>query len=375
MPTASGAALKLGSRPSGSEGSAGPQPHSSPAPPGAGTSLSFRGHNKFGACGPYIIITARRRISPSSPRTKTPAPEQCRRRRKLPGRACSSRPLRKTTPAPESSAPEAPTGWCVYRPLLHEPFSCRQVLCAALRGCFCRATAQDLQSYQGKATLPPPLRRPAPVLHVSKAAQNTVTKATGLLGRITDFKRRGQDGASSALRPKWNAADITPATRGLGKDRLPAPDPSLARKTLFEELLWEHRELVEAHDKCQEASIDALKEQLANAQREKEQLIKQHQEELSAQKTSYQELKSQLVQLGLDHAKVLEAAEADAAAKMNEALENASNATVVLQAELEELAKARKAAEEKVAWLEEERKECNKLILQTDNLAHREFSD
>ncbi|KAK1630163.1 hypothetical protein QYE76_004478 [Lolium multiflorum] len=211
---------------------------------------------------------------------------------------------------------------------------------------------------------------------------------------------------------KWNAADITPATRGLGKDRQPAPDPignrsseehftrlrcavkeldsswydatnnlmltADARKTLFEELLWEHRELVEAHDKCQvlpEASIDALKEQLANAQREKEQLIKQHQEELSAQKTSYQELKSQLIQLGLEHAKILEAAEADAAAKMNEALENASNATVVLQAELEELAKARKAAEEKVARLEEERKECNQLILQTDNLAHRLFPD
>ncbi|KAK1618421.1 hypothetical protein QYE76_023938 [Lolium multiflorum] len=60
---------------------------------------------------------------------------------------------------------------------------------------------------------------------------------------------------------------------------------------------------------------------------------------------------------------------------MNEALENASNATVVLQAELEELAKARKAAEEKVARLEEERKECNQLILQTDNLAHRLFPD
>ncbi|KAK1561615.1 hypothetical protein QYE76_037492 [Lolium multiflorum] len=45
--------------------------------------------------------------------------------------------------------------------------------------------------------------------------------------------------------------------------------PRIPRKTLFEELLWEHRELVEAHDKCQvipEASIDALKEQLANAQ-------------------------------------------------------------------------------------------------------------
>ncbi|KAK1618865.1 hypothetical protein QYE76_024382 [Lolium multiflorum] len=146
-----------------------------------------------------------------------------------------------------------------------------------------------------------------------------------------------------------------------------------ARKALFEELLWEHRELAEAHDKCQvipEASIDALKEQLAAAQREKDQLIRQHQEELSAYKTSHQELKSQLIQLGLDHAKALKAAEADAAAKMDEALEDAGNATVVLRAELEELAKARKGAEEKAARLEEEHKECNHLILQTDALAY-----
>ncbi|XP_071680281.1 uncharacterized protein [Lolium perenne] len=67
------------------------------------------------------------------------------------------------------------------------------------------------------------------------------------------------------------------------------------RKALFEELLWEHRELAEAHDKCQvipEASIDALKEQLATAQREKDELSRQHREELNALKTSYQELKS-----------------------------------------------------------------------------------
>ena len=105
---------------------------------------------------------------------------------------------------------------------------------------------------------------------------------------------------------------------------------------------------------------------------EKDQLIRQHKEELSAHKTSYQELKSQLIQLGLDHAKALKAAEADAAAKMDEALEDASNATVVLRAELEELAKARKGAEDKAARLEEEHKECNQLILQTDALAYRE---
>nr|XP_051210853.1 uncharacterized protein LOC127328283 [Lolium perenne] len=150
------------------------------------------------------------------------------------------------------------------------------------------------------------------------------------------------------------------------------------RKTLFEELLWEHRELAEAHDKCQvipEASIDALKEQLATAQREKDELSRQHQEELNALKTSYQELKSQLIQLGLDHAKALKAAEVTAAAKLDEALENACNATVVLRAELEEMAKARKGAEEKAARLEEGHKECDQLILQTDTLALRLFPD
>ncbi|XP_071680103.1 uncharacterized protein [Lolium perenne] len=182
-------------------------------------------------------------------------------------------------------------------------------------------------------------------------------KATGLLGRITEFQRQGRDlGHLLPYAQKWNAADITPATRGMGKDRLPAPDPvgdrcseehfmrlraavkeldsawydstnnltvtADTRKALFEELLWEHRELAEAHDKCQvipEASIDALKEQLATAQREKDELSRQHQEELNALKTSYQELKSQLIQLGLDHAKALKAAEVTAAAKLDEA--------------------------------------------------------
>ncbi|KAK1660512.1 hypothetical protein QYE76_048671 [Lolium multiflorum] len=268
---------------------------------------------------------------------------------------------------------------------------------------------------KGKATAPsaPSTGQQPLVLHVAKAAKDVATKATGLLGRITEFKRQGRDlGHLLPYAQKWNAADISPATRGLGKDRLPAPDPAGdrsseehfmrlrnavkeldsawydatnnlmltadARKTLFEELLWEHRELAEAHDKCQvipEASIDALKEQLATAQREKDQLIRQHKEELDALKTSHRELKTQLIQLGLDHANALKAAEADAAAKMEEALEDASNANVVLLAELEEAAKARKGAEEKAARLEEEHKECDQLILQTDALAYRLFPD
>lgn len=106
---------------------------------------------------------------------------------------------------------------------------------------------------------------------------------------------------------------------------------------------------------------------------EKDQLIRQHQEDLSAQRASYKELKDQLIQLGLDHAKALKAAESAAEAKLDEALEDAGNANVVLQAELEEAAKARKAAEDKAARLEAEQKEYDLLVTQTDALALRKF--
>ncbi|KAK1669616.1 hypothetical protein QYE76_057775 [Lolium multiflorum] len=417
MPTASGPALKLGPRPSESEGSARtstPPPHSSPAPPGAGnTSASLSGGT-----------TSSGRAAPSSSDHRTEEdlsffPENQDTgtsnigagEENVAGQAEPPAPPvleKKTTSAPESSAPEgsnpggAPTAPPSPRTILMPPPSAPS---AQPSGAASAAPPpRTSRLIKGKATAPSASsagQQPL-VLHVSKAAQNTATKATGLLGRITDFKRRGQDlGHLLPYAQKWNAADITPATRGLGKDRLPAPDPvgNRSSEEHFTRLRCAVKELDSACSRLTlgrpslrssygsigsllrhttmipEASIDALKEQLANAQLEKEQLIKQHQEELSAQKTSYQELKSQLIQLGLDHAKVLEAAEAEAAAKMNEALEKASNATVVLQAELEELAKARKAAEEKAARLEEEHKECNQLILQTDALAHRLFPD
>ncbi|KAK1613315.1 hypothetical protein QYE76_036988 [Lolium multiflorum] len=125
-----------------------------------------------------------------------------------------------------------------------------------------------------------------------------------------------------------------------------------ARKALFEELLWEHRSLAEAHSKClaiPEASIEALKDQVAKLQAEKEQLIRDHQEALDAQKDISRELKDQAMQAGVRYAEELKAAEAAAEARLNEALEDAGNANVVLQAELEEGAKALKAAEGKAA--------------------------
>ncbi|KAK1610988.1 hypothetical protein QYE76_034661 [Lolium multiflorum] len=338
------------------------------------------------------------------------------------GRAEPSAPPvleKKTTSAPESSAPEssnlgdAPSAPPSPRTILMPPPDAPRIKPSGAAPTAPPPKISKLIKGKATASNAPSGGQQPLVLHVSKAASAASKKATGLLGRITEFQRRGQDlGHLLPYAQKWNAADMTPATHGMGKDRLPAPDPvgdrsseehfmrlrcavkeldsawydatnnlmltADARKALFEELLWEHRELAEAHDKCQvipEASIDALKEQLAAAQREKDQLIRQHQEELNAHKTSYQELKSQLIQLGLDHAKALKAAEADAAAKMDEALEDASNATVVLRAELEELAKARKGAEEKAARLEAEQKECNRLVLQTDTHAYRLFPD
>ncbi|KAK1664860.1 hypothetical protein QYE76_053019 [Lolium multiflorum] len=273
------------------------------------------------------------------------------------------------------------------------------------------------------------------VLHVGPAAAVVQEKPSGLLGRIVELKREGKDlGHLLPYAQKWNDADISAATRGLGKDRLPAPDPAGprsteehftrlkhavkefdsawydatnnvvstadARKALFEELLWEHRNLAEAHSKCQalpESSVEALKAQVAALQAEKKQLIRDHQKALDAQKEISRELKDQAIQAGVRHAKELKAAESAAEARLNEALEDAGNANVVLQAGLEEATKAlktaegkaakahkaaaeeaikaQKAAEEKVARLEAEQKEYDLLVTRTDALALRLFPD
>ncbi|KAK1696518.1 hypothetical protein QYE76_013215 [Lolium multiflorum] len=424
MPTASGPALKLGSRPAGSEGSARtstPPPRSSPAPSGAGN-ISASPSQSSGRAAPTSPEHRTEEDLSFLPENQDTGASNIGAEEEAAGRAEPSAPPvleKKTTSAPGTSAPEssnlgdAPSAPPSPRTILMPPPDAPRTKPSGAAPTAPPPKISKLIKGKATASSAPSGGQQPLVLHVSKAARDTATKATGLLGRITEFQRRGRDlGHLLPYAQKWNAADMTPATRGLGKDRLPAPDPvgdrsseehfmrlrsavkeldsawydatnnlmltADARKALFEELLWEHRDLAEAHDKCQvipEASIEALKEQLAAAQREKDQLIRRHQEELSAQKTSYQELKSQFIQLGLDHAKALKAAEADAAAKMNEALEDAGNANMVLLAELEELAKAQKAAEEKAARLEEEQKECNRLVLQTDTLAYRLFPD
>ncbi|KAK1618420.1 hypothetical protein QYE76_023937 [Lolium multiflorum] len=300
MPTASGSAQD----PRALKVPQGPQPlltqarhHLVPV-----TSLPPSGGTKFGACGLHLL-DHRTEEDPSfflenqdTGTSNIGAGEE-----KLPGRRSLQLLLslrKRQVPRRNPPRREAPTR--VVRlplPLLREQSLCRrQVLPApSLPGLLLpRRRPRPPSLPRERRRLPAPLLRPA---------------APG-------------SGASHALRPEVERRGYHSGDPRLGKDRQPAPDPignrsseehftrlrcavkeldsswydatnnlmltADARKTLFEELLWEHRELVEAHDKCQvlpEASIDALKEQLANAQREKEQLIKQHQEELGAQKT------------------------------------------------------------------------------------------
>jgi hypothetical protein len=106
---------------------------------------------------------------------------------------------------------------------------------------------------------------------------------------------------------------------------------------------------------------------------EKEQLIKEHRKAMDAQELYSKGLKEQAIQLGLKHNEAMKAAQAAAEAKLNEALEDANNSTVVLRAELEEGAKARKAVEDQAARLEGEQKEYDQLFMQTDALDLRKF--
>jgi hypothetical protein len=70
------------------------------------------------------------------------------------------------------------------------------------------------------------------VLHSAPAAIVAGEKATGLLGRITEFRREGKElGHLLDYAEKWNRADVSPATRGVGKDRQPIIDPAGQRNT------------------------------------------------------------------------------------------------------------------------------------------------
>jgi hypothetical protein len=70
------------------------------------------------------------------------------------------------------------------------------------------------------------------VLHTVRAAVAASETASVQLGRITELKLGEADlGHLLDYAEKWNQADLSPATRGLGKDKLPVVDPAGPRST------------------------------------------------------------------------------------------------------------------------------------------------
>ena len=70
------------------------------------------------------------------------------------------------------------------------------------------------------------------VLHAGRAAVAASEKASAQLGRITELNRSEVNlGPLPEYAEKWNRADLSPATCGLGKDKLPVVDPSGPRNT------------------------------------------------------------------------------------------------------------------------------------------------
>nr|XP_051213706.1 uncharacterized protein LOC127331570 [Lolium perenne] len=207
------------------------------------------------------------------------------------------------------------------------------------------------------------------MLHSGRAAIVAGETASAQLGRITELTRGGPDlGHLLDYAEKWNQADVSPVTRGLGKDKLPLVDPASPRSTghHFSRLRRAVKELF-----VPEASIDALKAQLSTLQAEKEQLAAEHHKV----KNLVGELKEKLVQAELRHDKERKEAKAAAEAKLDETLKECADSTAVLRAELEVESGARKAAQDWIALLEAEQKEYDRLVLQTDALALRLFPD
>ncbi|KAK1664990.1 hypothetical protein QYE76_053149 [Lolium multiflorum] len=235
------------------------------------------------------------------------------------------------------------------------------------------------------------------VLHAGRAAVTAGEKVSVQLGRIVELTHGEANlGSLQDYVDKWNRADLSAATRGVDKDKQPVVDNSGprstvqhfsrlkramkefdtawhdananvvatldSRKQLFEGLLWEHRDLSEAftalertHGKCQatlpETSLQDLAGQIAALKAEKEELAVQHRRKLEAHRKDAAELKDQLIQAGLQHARVLKEAIAAGDAKVEEARKEFADAAGQLRKELEEETKLLQQAQERNAEL------------------------
>ncbi|KAM0872714.1 hypothetical protein ACQ4PT_038531 [Festuca glaucescens] len=259
------------------------------------------------------------------------------------------------------------------------------------------------------------------VLHAGRAAVAAGEKVPAQLGWIVKLNRGDANlGALQHYVDKWNVADLTDATLGVGKDGKVISDPRGrrstvqhlgrlkhavkefdnawhdannnvlgvldSRKELFEELLWEHQGLVEAfaalqltHSNCQaallEASADDLAAQVSALKVEKEKLSLQHQEELRAQRDEISKLKDQLIQAGLRQAEALKGAIAAGDAKVEEAQKQFAGAEEQLCRELGEEKKLRQLEQERADALLAVQVSLDEMIKDVDDKALRFFPD
>ncbi|KAM0853424.1 hypothetical protein ACQ4PT_051078 [Festuca glaucescens] len=283
-------------------------------------------------------------------------------------------------------------------------------------------TAEQLSAAVTAAAAPPTSSQgQALVLHAGRAAITAGEKVSAQLGRIVELNRGDANlGGLQRYVDKWNVADLTDATLGVGKDKklvIDSRGPRStvqhlgrlkhavkefdnawhdannnvlgvldSRKQLFEELLWEHRDLTEAfaslkltHSQCQavlpEASLDNPTSQVASLKAEKEEMSLQHQQELKAQREETANLKDQLIQAGLQHARALKEAIAAGEAKVEEAKKQFADAEEQLRRELEEEKKLQQQEQERNDALLAVQVSLDEMIKDVDDKALKFFPD
>ncbi|XP_071682650.1 uncharacterized protein [Lolium perenne] len=245
MPVSSGPPLKIaksatGMRPEGSEGAAraSPPPRPSPVPSGAGKSpASPRGGNtSAGRAAPELSDHRAEEDFSSPPEAQDTGAINIGAGTEDAGRAeplVPPVPEKKTTSSPCKSVPDssAPASSSAATDAPEAPAPPP----AAPSGK--PATAKPTPPAQDPAAVVSATSSPSSgsrslVLHAGRAALVAGEMASAQLGRITELTRGGADlGHLADYAEKWNRADLSPATLGLGKDKLPVIDPTSPRST------------------------------------------------------------------------------------------------------------------------------------------------
>jgi hypothetical protein len=99
-------------------------------------------------------------------------------------------------------------------------------------------TAEQLKAAVKAAAAPASSSQAQPqaqslTLHAGRAAFTAGEKLSAQLGRVTELTRAGASlGALQQLAKRWNLADLSDATLGVGKDGKPKVDPCGQRSTV-----------------------------------------------------------------------------------------------------------------------------------------------